>query len=135
MKPRTRFLASFLLVYSAIAFIALVGTLQHYGGAPRTAKGIAWGLLGLLLFWGLQWPFWWAVVKRKAWAWWVLVVGFAGFGILGFLSSIQYLLTHLHEGVAQSVAIAVGDVLIYGGVAWLLLTDRPGGWSRSAAQP
>ncbi len=53
---------------------------------------------------------------------------------IGSLVTAYFLLTHLNMAGHYLIGLAI-YLVVYGGVVWLLLADKPSNWCRSAAQP
>lgn len=145
MRRRTHLIA---LVFVGLSIWTFVGALLVTPGAiahalnpaanPRTTD-----LRLLIGIWvgGLEWPFWWALLRRRPWAWRVLVVVYCG-SVLErcwtLATAPAYYAAHpqLDNTVVRFALTLfwalVGTVL----PLWALLTDRPGGWdsAREAGQ-
>ena len=142
MKRRTRLVAfifsAFSLYYFATAGFLTAGLAS---GAILGSRPVSGNPRLLLWMWaaGLIWPFWWALLKRRPWAWWALTVLYAG----GMIVEIRKLVLTPGYWLARGLTIPDMAVRTTLGLAFdlifllpllFLLTDRPGGWANPQSE-
>lgn len=117
MKKRTVVVAWLFFVYSLITFLIMMSTINHY----ESFHSWIFRTLGV---WAVQCPLWIALLKKKWWAWSILLVAFAAMNVWGVCIVFISAFHHLHQ-----IPIRVLGLLIFGVFPfWILLTDRPSTW-------
>lgn len=139
MKNRTRIVAIIFMLMSVASLVSAMmltpGVIQniiHPGG--RRVDFLLY--VGSLVA-GLEWPIWSALLRRKDWAWKVLVFLYSGWvleRIWTLATAPAYYAAHPKlEHTGLMFATTLLWALIGTGVPlWALLTDKPDGWSQPA---
>ena len=139
MKKRTKVIAVIFMGFSLYAFYfvllfapgAVVYVLHLGPDGKSGSPGLYIGMLAV----GLEWPFWICLLRRKAWAWRVLVIVCCGWileRIWALATAPAYYAAHPQlEHAGLRFAATLSWALIGTGIPlWALLTDKPSGWSQ-----
>jgi hypothetical protein len=130
LRGRTRVVAWIYMVISLYIF----GMFAMFSMSLRGPRHMYISVTAQILVYATQWVFWLLLLKRRAWAWWVLVVEYASFVIcslwsMGRWSVARHHAYHAPRHHAMSLTYAVlwyGVYLVaYMLPLWALFTDRP----------
>jgi len=136
MKKRTRIIAWIFLSITGCAFCAAI----YIFGIAHVFARLPLRLIVDMLLWGLQWPFWLYLLRRKAWAWSTLV---AVYSLLfaRWLYHMGWRMVHgtayqgTHVSPILNLVVSAYALIIVILPLWALLTDRPNGWARNTENP
>ncbi len=139
MKNRTRVIA---IIFILMSVSSLVGAMMLTPGVMQSVLHAGGRSVDLRLYLtnvviGLEWPIWTALLRRKAWAWKVLVILYSGWvveRIWTLATAPAYYAAHPKlEHTGLMFAATLLWALIGTGIPlWALITDRPSGWSQPA---
>ncbi|MHB0997761.1 MAG: hypothetical protein ACYC27_00830 [Armatimonadota bacterium] len=127
MKKRTRIVAWILMIFTAYTFVAFMSkfvTMGHF------FANVPWYIIAVTLLHPLQWIFWILLLRKQAWAWYVLTTVYTLL-FAQLLYTLVIWISRVMSGPSSSILIKylALNLVITVLPLWILLTDRPKMWT------